>query len=167
MCAGAAIGELGRLCLVAEAMRWTEAALIPARISTQRLWHPIGQSQPLAALNIPLGHSTIIANALGIDSIVILADCQIKRTLNAGAVHINLHLDEVHRLGFLNAILDHIVKRLLRVRLKLSDVALLWRLRHARLNDAIKASRNMASKADALLIVCTSMANIDPNGAKV
>jgi hypothetical protein len=38
---GAAIDTLGRLCLVAEAMGWTELALIPARVGADRLRHTI------------------------------------------------------------------------------------------------------------------------------
>ena len=120
-------------------MRWAEAALIPGWIGAQWLWHPIRQCDALPALDGLSGDFGIVTHPLGIDAIIVLADRQIKCAENVGPVHINLHLDVVGWLRLLDTVIDHIVKRLLRVRLELSHMALERCLWDTRLNDAIKA----------------------------
>ena len=149
--AGAAVGVLGWLGLVTEGVGWAEAALIPRGVRADRWRDAICQSDALASGDGSLSHVLVVPHPLGVQAVIVLADGHVKRAVDIHAVHVDLHLGEVHRLGLLHAVLDHVLKGLLGVRLELGHVPLLGGLWHAALNDAVKAARDVATKIDTRL----------------
>ena len=89
-------------------MRITELALIPARVCADRWRHAFFQRQPVAAVNVLLSHSLVVTYSLGVDVVVVLADRHVQGPINLGAVHVELHLDKVFRLGLLDAFFFHV-----------------------------------------------------------
>ena len=117
---GAAVDVLGLVRLPTELVRRAELALIPVRRSAwTRLWHPLGQCDPLSeCYQLPSGFRVKV-HALEVIPIIVLADSGIQRTLQPGAQHVDLHLRPVLGLGFLNAIFRQRIKGFFVVRLDL------------------------------------------------
>jgi hypothetical protein len=112
-----------------------------------------------------LGHLLVVAHSLGIDAVVVLADGHIQGAVDLGAMHVELHLDEVLGLGLLDPVLLQVSKTLAAVRLELGHMALLGRCRHARLDDGVDAAGHMRTEVHARLL--TAGAHIHANGAQV
>ena len=77
----------------------------------------------MAALNQTLCRFFVVSDALGMQTVVILAHGHIQSTINASSSHVYLHLCIVLRLGLLDTMLFKVGKRLDAVRLELDNVA--------------------------------------------
>ena len=147
-------------------MRRAELALIPTRIGADRWRHAVICRQPPAACNGLLSHRHVIAHALGVHPIIVLADSDIERPVDLGAVHVALHLNVMLRLRLLDALAFQFVKALLTVRLELGNVSRFRCFRHARLDDAIEATADMTAKVHFRLLF-TGGADVDTDSTKI
>ena len=103
--------------------------------------------------------------ALGVDAVIILADGQVQRTIDASACHVDLHLHKVLRLRLLHAILLQIIKCFFGCSLELGNVLGFGRFWHTLVDDRIDAARHMAAKVDTVL--GRHIAHIDANSTQV
>ena len=119
----------------------------------------------MPSLNVFFRHLFVVPNPLGVDRVVVFADRQIERAVNAGAVHVDLHLGVMFRLGFLDALIPHVVERFQRMRLEFSNVPLVRRFRNPALDHGIQTARNVASKINIGLLF--SVLNFNSNRSQV
>ena len=166
VCAGSARDMLGRQRRVAKLVSGAELALIPRWIGAEWRRHSVGQRDAATPINRLLCGFGVKLYAFGVDSVVVLTDCQVERHVYLGAKHVDLHLGPVLWLGLLYAILDQSIKRLLAVSFELGKMALFRCFWHARFDDAVDAAADVRAEVNPVLGIAGA-ANVDANGAQV
>ena len=133
-------------------------AFEPCRVSADGWWQAVGQRQPLALVDCLDSVFPIQFQALGVDSVVVLANGNIQGAFQLSAVHIHLTLCKVHGLTLCHAILLKVVERLEAMGLELQNVFSFRRTRYA-LADTVQAAAHMAAEVNPALGAIHAHAN--------
>ena len=88
----------------------TPLTLIPTGVGRYWRGDAFGGGNAPPAIEQVLRGLLVVFHALGVEPVVVFADGDVKRTLDLGAQHVDLHLRPVQGLGNLHALLFQIIK---------------------------------------------------------